>query len=134
MAIKTNWYKEAVVYQIYPLSFMDSNNDGINDYYTKLLKEGKLRLSNGSNELMGIDLNYNEDNQDPDKQDRVMSDDYDGDGIKNGDEIEIIPTAKYNSKNVSEAEKIMRQYNIHSLIVVNEANEFVGIIDAFSCM
>lgn len=69
---------------------LDSNNDGINDYYTKLLKEGKLRLSNGSNELMGIDLNYNEDNQDPDKQDRVMSDDYDGDGIKNGDEIEII--------------------------------------------
>ena len=31
MATKTNWYKEAVVYQIYPLSFMDSNNDGIGD-------------------------------------------------------------------------------------------------------
>ena len=29
MAAKTNWYKEAVVYQIYPLSFMDSNNDGM---------------------------------------------------------------------------------------------------------
>lgn len=28
---KTNWYKEAVVYQIYPLSYMDSNNDGIGD-------------------------------------------------------------------------------------------------------
>ena len=31
MAVKTNWYKEAVVYQIYPLSFRDSNNDGIGD-------------------------------------------------------------------------------------------------------
>ena len=31
MAEKTNWYKEAVVYQIYPLSFKDSNNDGIGD-------------------------------------------------------------------------------------------------------
>jgi glycosidase len=28
---KTNWYKEAVVYQIYPLSFKDSNNDGMGD-------------------------------------------------------------------------------------------------------
>ena len=31
MGAKTNWYKEAVVYQIYPLSFMDSNNDGMGD-------------------------------------------------------------------------------------------------------
>ena len=31
MGVKTNWYKEAVVYQIYPLSFMDSNNDGMGD-------------------------------------------------------------------------------------------------------
>lgn len=29
--MKTNWYKEAVVYQIYPLSYMDSNNDGMGD-------------------------------------------------------------------------------------------------------
>lgn len=35
---------------------------------------------------------------------------------------------------LSEAEKMMRQYNIHSLVVVNGANDFVGIIDAFSCM
>ena len=31
MSVKTNWYKEAVVYQIYPLSFKDSNNDGMGD-------------------------------------------------------------------------------------------------------
>ena len=35
---------------------------------------------------------------------------------------------------LSEAEKLMRQYNIHSLVVVNNDKEFVGIIDAFSCM
>lgn len=35
---------------------------------------------------------------------------------------------------LSEAEKMMRQYNIHSLVVTNNNNEFVGIIDAFSCM
>ncbi len=29
--IKTNWYKEAVVYQIYPYSFKDNDNDGIGD-------------------------------------------------------------------------------------------------------
>lgn len=41
----------------------------------------------------------------------------------------IVETAK-----LSEAEKLMRQYNIHSLVVVNYENDFVGIIDAFSCM
>jgi len=29
--MKTQWYKNAVVYQIYPFSFMDSNNDGWGD-------------------------------------------------------------------------------------------------------
>lgn len=29
--MKTRWYKDAVVYQIYPRSFMDSNGDGIGD-------------------------------------------------------------------------------------------------------
>ena len=29
--MKTNWYREAAVYQIYPFSFMDSNNDGMGD-------------------------------------------------------------------------------------------------------
>lgn len=31
MGAKTEWYKEAVVYQIYPFSFKDSNNDGMGD-------------------------------------------------------------------------------------------------------
>ena len=29
--MKTRWYKDAVVYQIYPRSFCDSNGDGIGD-------------------------------------------------------------------------------------------------------
>ena len=29
--MKTNWYENAVVYQIYPFSFKDSNNDGWGD-------------------------------------------------------------------------------------------------------
>lgn len=28
---KTDWWKNAVVYQIYPKSFQDSNGDGIGD-------------------------------------------------------------------------------------------------------
>ena len=31
MAKKTNWFEDAVVYQVYPLSFMDLNNDGVGD-------------------------------------------------------------------------------------------------------
>lgn len=29
--MKTRWYKDAVIYQIYPRSFCDSNGDGIGD-------------------------------------------------------------------------------------------------------
>ncbi len=29
--MKTRWYKDAVVYQIYPRSFCDGNGDGIGD-------------------------------------------------------------------------------------------------------
>ena len=29
--MREQWWKEAVVYQIYPRSFYDSNNDGVGD-------------------------------------------------------------------------------------------------------
>ncbi len=51
-----------------------------------------------------------------------------------GDIMSRNPKTIQETEKLSEAEKIMRQYNIHSLIVVNGKNEFVGIIDAFSCM
>lgn len=60
----------------------DTNEDGISDYYTEMIKEGKLLLSNGSNEFEGFDFNYDA-NGDP-------SDDYDGDGLKNGEEITVV--------------------------------------------
>lgn len=41
----------------------------------------------------------------------------------------ILETAK-----LQEAGAIMRQYNIHSLVVVNDKDQLVGIIDAFSCI
>ena len=34
---------------------------------------------------------------------------------------------------LSQAEELMRQHNIKSLIVVNEKKKLVGVIDAFSC-
>lgn len=59
----------------------DSNNDGISDYYTKLIKDGELVLSNGSMEFTGIDFNNDKDGK--------ISADFDGDGVRNGDELII---------------------------------------------
>lgn len=42
-------------------------------------------------------------------------------------------TILYTAK-LAEAEATMRQYSIHSLIVVNEQKQLVGIIDYFSCI
>src|SRR5574344_1263701 len=36
--MKHNWWKEAVVYQIYPKSFYDSNEDGIGDLRGIMMK------------------------------------------------------------------------------------------------
>lgn len=47
--MKKTWWKEAVVYQIYPRSFMDSNNDGIGDI------KGIIQKLDYLNEL-GIDV------------------------------------------------------------------------------
>ena len=35
---------------------------------------------------------------------------------------------------LSQAEEVMRNHNIKSLIVVNDENKLVGVIDAFSCL
>lgn len=59
----------------------DKNNDGIPDYYNDLILSGELRLSNGSDEFKGIDFNYDEYGE--------LSDDYDGDGLLNGEELKI---------------------------------------------
>ncbi|MCD8107920.1 MAG: VWA domain-containing protein [Oscillospiraceae bacterium] len=56
----------------------DSNGDGISDYYTALINSGDLLLSSGSCELYGVTDMYGED-----------CDDWDGDGLKNGEEIYV---------------------------------------------
>ncbi len=59
----------------------DTNNDGISDYYTELIKTGELTLGNGSREFMTIDFNYDKDGE--------PGDDYDKDGVINGDELVV---------------------------------------------
>lgn len=44
------------------------------------------------------------------------------------------PKTILDSAKLQEAGDMMRQNNIHSLVVVNDMNELVGIIDAFSCI
>ncbi len=70
----------------------DSNGDGISDYYSQLIREGKLLMSNGSQEFIGTDLGVCEDlNNDGEiTSDEIASSDIDGDGLLNGEEIVII--------------------------------------------
>ena len=56
----------------------DSNNDGIPDYYAELINAGKIKLSNREAYLIGVLDKFGD------------SDDWDEDGLKNGEEIEIL--------------------------------------------
>lgn len=56
----------------------DSNNDGICDYYTNLLNSGNLTLTNGTDDLVGVVDKYGN------------SADWDGDGLLNGEEIQVV--------------------------------------------
>ena len=56
----------------------DSNDDGISDYYTQLIYDGKMPMAEN---LAGIDLSLN--------------DDYDQDGLKNGQELQITTRGDY---------------------------------------
>lgn len=58
----------------------DSNDDGISDYYTKLICNGTLRVSTG-NVIPELICNYDEFQTDAD---------YDKDGLLNGEEIQVI--------------------------------------------
>ena len=42
-------------------------------------------------------------------------------------------TIKQTAK-LTKAEEMMRKYNIHSLVVVDDDQKLVGIIDAFECL
>ena len=47
------WWKEAVVYQIYPRSFMDSNGDGIGDLQG-IIKKFRLYKESRYHSYLGI--------------------------------------------------------------------------------
>ncbi|MGN0468117.1 MAG: VWA domain-containing protein [Acutalibacteraceae bacterium] len=64
----------------------DSNNDGICDYYTNLINCGKLLPSNGTYDFVGVTDMYGED-----------EDDWDGDGLLNGEEIQIATSSNGNT-------------------------------------
>ncbi len=58
----------------------DSNGDGISDYFTQKLSDGILTLGSGMpTPFSGVRY-----------EDIQSNDDYDGDGVKNGDELEVI--------------------------------------------
>lgn len=80
----------------------DSNNDGISDYYTKLINDGELLL-NGSYDLVDVTDMYGEDN-----------DDWDNDGLKNGEEIEVC---------VSGSRVYLKMYS-HPLIKDTDGDKF----------
>lgn len=44
------------------------------------------------------------------------------------------PKTIHEDAKLKEAGELMRKYNIHSLVVVNDKNKLVGIIDSFSCL
>ena len=51
-----------------------------------------------------------------------------------GDIMSKTPKTISQEAKLSQAGEIMRKNNIHSLVVVNENNQFVGIIDTFACL
>lgn len=60
------------------MEYLDSNSDGISDYHTRLLCEGKLNANFHTNPFRGIAF-----------EDIQTNDDYDGDGVKNGEELKV---------------------------------------------
>ena len=63
----------------------DSNHDGISDYLTKLMCEGKILDSKGQHIFGGADF----------ETVQSVQRDFDGDGLSNGEEVELAPTKNY---------------------------------------
>lgn len=55
-------------------------------------------------------------------------------------QLQVKDIMSFNPKIINENSRLnvagdmMRKYNIHSLVVVNDAKEFVGVIDSFACL
>lgn len=64
----------------------DSNNDGISDYYSELISNGTIKFDN-TDILLDVLGMFGAD-----------SDDWDGDGLKNGEEIKVVSNASGKAK------------------------------------
>ena len=74
---------------------IDSNNDGISDYYTKKLISGELRYGSGAK--VYVFTTQDGDNKRPATYGEVQgNNDFDGDGLKNGDEVSVLVEKPYN--------------------------------------
>lgn len=58
--MKTDWWKDAVVYQIYPRSFQDSNGDGIGDLRGIISRLDYIKEARGRCDLDLPDLSFSE--------------------------------------------------------------------------
>lgn len=86
----------------------DSNNDGISDYYTKLLNDGDLLLSTGCYDLVDVIEMYGED-----------CDDWDGDGLKNGEEIQVCVSG----------DKVYVKMESHPLIIDSDGDGYSDFVE-----
>lgn len=69
------------LFDIVSADLPDSNDDGLSDFVTQLICDGILPLKDGSLEFTGLDLNVDVSGN--------PSNDWDGDGLKNGDELQL---------------------------------------------
>lgn len=83
----------------------DSNNDGISDFITKLLCDGIIRTGTGAKAFGDVSF-----------EDIQENDDYDSDGLKNGEEVNIENI--YEGNHIIDTDIGIREFNGHNYCVL----------------